>query len=417
MRAGLRATAVLAAVLGAGASQGAEQQEVQRLETRRSAEVGQYLIDGRGRTLYRFTKDTRGEGGAQAKSNCRNACATAWPPALADAPPAAAEGAKPGKTALIPRDGKQQVTYDGWPLYHFVGDAGQGQATGQGVEEFGGTWHLVATGDGSGTPADPFARLDLKGPECVRHDPERHRYLVSNINGKMRGADDNGFISRVAPDGMADLKWIAGGRNRVTLNAPKGMQLSDGTLYVADIDHLRMFDAKTGAPKGAVAIEGARFLNDMTIAEDGIVYLTDSGTKDAPGAVYRVDTDGSYRAIAEGRDLHRPNGIDFDPQGRLIVVTFAADEVMTMSTEGEILDRTKLGAGQLDGLVVREDGTRLVSSWKGKHVVRLSPDGQAETLLTGLTQPACFDVDAERGLLLVPEVKKNRVTVAPLPAE
>ena len=334
---------------------------------------------------------------------------------LADAAPAAAGGAAAAKVALIPRDGRRQLTYDGWPRYHFVGDSGTGEATGQGAEAFGGTWHLVSTGDGAGGGFDPFARLDLEAPECVRHDPERDRYLVSNINGEMTAADDNGFITRVGPDGMADLKWIAGGRNGVTLNAPKGMELSGGTLHVADIDHLRMFDAETGASRGAVAIEGARFLNDMAVTDDGVVYLTDSGTKDIPGAVYRVDPDGSYRAIADGRDLHRPNGIDLDGRGRLIVVTFAADEVLTMSTEGDILDRQTLGAGQLDGLVVRENGARLVSSWKGKHVVRLSPEGQAETLLTGLTQPACFDIDVERGLLLVPEVKENRVTVAPLP--
>ena len=108
-----------------------------------------------------------------------------------------------------------------------------------------------------------FAGMAFKGPECVRYDPAHDRYLVSNINGEMLGVDGNGFISRLAADGTGQLKWIESGKNGVTLNAPKGMAIADGKIYVADIDHVRIFDAETGKPVDALEITGAKFLNAL----------------------------------------------------------------------------------------------------------------------------------------------------------
>ncbi len=89
-------------------------------------------------------------------------------------------------------------------------------------------------------------------------------YLVSNINGAPLDKDGNGFISRLAPDGsVLDLKWIDGGAPGVALDAPKGMAIAGGVLYVADITELRMFDASSGEPMGSVEVPGSTFLNDV----------------------------------------------------------------------------------------------------------------------------------------------------------
>jgi len=128
-----------------------------------------------------------------------------------------------------------------------------------------------------------------------------------------------------------------------------------------------------------------------------------------------VTADGKVAAIAKGRDLNRPNGIDFDSDGNLVVVTFGADEVMILSPKGKILSKRSLGAGQLDGLIVRGDGSVLVTSWEGKHIVRLDPSGDAETIVTGVSKPACFEVDEAHGRLLIPEVRENRIAIANLP--
>lgn len=106
-------------------------------------------------------------------------------------------------------------------------------------------------------------------PESVLYDAETDTYLVSNINGAPLDKDNNGYIAELSPDGKTvNAKLIEGGKNKVTLNAPKGSALVGGVLYVADIDTVRMFDRKTGAPKGEIALKGATFANDVAGGPD-----------------------------------------------------------------------------------------------------------------------------------------------------
>jgi len=95
------------------------------------------LTSGSGRAIYLWAKDT---GDASA---CTGACASAWPPVTGTA--TAAGSAKASDLGTITRsDGTKQVTYDGHPLYYFVGDSGPGTATGQGSDNFGAKWWLVS---------------------------------------------------------------------------------------------------------------------------------------------------------------------------------------------------------------------------------------------------------------------------------
>lgn len=406
---------ILAATLVTALAGSAGAQEM-TIGTRISADSGRYLTDADGRALYRFSTDGPAQGAESIA--CTGPCTNAYRPVLVDGLPSSREPVQRSLLGTVERpDGGSQLTYAGSPLYRYVGDQGQGATAAADMRVFGGIWRLVAPTD---RPAEPpalagrFEGLELKSPECVRHDREHDRYLVSNINGGMRVADNNGFITLIAGEGLAELKWIEGGRNGATLNAPKGMEIDGTELHVADIDHLRTFDLATGAPLRAVQIDDAEFLNDIAVAETGEIYVTDTGVDPASGAIFRIAADGSVTKIAGGAPYGRPNGIGFGPDGNLVVVTFAANEVLLISREGDILGRRTLDQGQLDGLVVTDGGTVLVSSWAGHHIARLNREGQSEVLVTGLTQPACFDFLPEHNLLLVPEVKLNRVTVVAL---
>src|SRR5438552_2929931 len=136
-------------------------------------------------------------------------------------------------------------------------------------------------------------------PESVLHDPAQDIYFVSNINGGPTTKDNNGFISRVRPDGAVEnLKFIEGGHGGATLNAPKGLALRGDTLWVADIDMVRSFDAKTGAPRDSVSLAslGAVFLYDIAIAQTGALYIADTGIRfDDVGNVLHPGPDRSYR--------------------------------------------------------------------------------------------------------------------------
>jgi len=99
------------------------------------------LTSAKGFTLYSFAPDT------PTKSNCNGTCAQNWPPVKG---PAAASGVT-GTFGTIKRsDGSVQATFDGHPLYTFVGDTAPGQAKGNGLNVAGGVWHEITT---SGTAA------------------------------------------------------------------------------------------------------------------------------------------------------------------------------------------------------------------------------------------------------------------------
>jgi predicted lipoprotein with Yx(FWY)xxD motif len=93
----------------------------------------QVLTDSQGKTLYWFAPDT------STKSNCSGSCATYWPPVKG---PVTAGSGVTGTLGTITRsDGTTQATYDGHPLYTYVGDTAPGQAKGNGLNLSGGLWY------------------------------------------------------------------------------------------------------------------------------------------------------------------------------------------------------------------------------------------------------------------------------------
>jgi predicted lipoprotein with Yx(FWY)xxD motif len=101
--------------------------------------LGRILVNSNGRTLYLFKADSR------RKSACFGACATAWPPLLATGKPTAGTGLTASKVGTITRSGRErQVTYNGHPLYLFIGDKKPGDVHGQGVTAFGAAWFALS---------------------------------------------------------------------------------------------------------------------------------------------------------------------------------------------------------------------------------------------------------------------------------
>jgi len=115
-------------------------------------------------------------------------------------------------------------------------------------------------------------------PENLVYDSVADVFLVSNMgSGDATAHDNNGFISRVAPNGhVLSLRWIAGGEHGVNLDAPKGLAIHGDTLAVADLGSVHLFDRRSGAPLGSVAVSGL-VLNDVAFAPDGSLWITDTG--------------------------------------------------------------------------------------------------------------------------------------------
>jgi predicted lipoprotein with Yx(FWY)xxD motif len=134
------AAAALAAVTGGAGSTGpkvVERAEAKTL-TVRSTQFGRILFDGRGQALYAFTRDRRG-----GPSQCYGECAKAWPVYFKKGAFRAGSGVKRGEIGTTRRrDGRLQVTYNGWPLY-FYAHEGPREVKCQNVEGFGGLWLVV----------------------------------------------------------------------------------------------------------------------------------------------------------------------------------------------------------------------------------------------------------------------------------
>ncbi|MFD6567116.1 hypothetical protein [Micromonospora profundi] len=110
-----------------------------QLNATASDDIGTYVADGQGRTLYRFDKDTA----KPSKSNCNGDCAKTWPPLLVKGGGQIyPSGINPKLVGYVERaDGTCQVTIGGWPVYLFDKDAKPGDINGQGV---GGTWFAIS---------------------------------------------------------------------------------------------------------------------------------------------------------------------------------------------------------------------------------------------------------------------------------
>lgn len=153
--------------------------------------------------------------------------------------------------------------------------------------------------------------LGFEQPESALFDTAGSRIIVSNIVGNPGDADGNGYLSVLSLEGkVAAQHWIDG------MDAPKGMAISDGKLYVADITHVRVVDLDSGKLLSTIDVPNAVFLNDMTADASGKVYVTDM----LADAIYRIDGVKAELLVKDAA-LASPNGV-FADGGRLIVASW-----------------------------------------------------------------------------------------------
>lgn len=256
----------------------------------------------------------------------------------------------------------------------------------------------------------------IQTPESVLYDAAGDRYLVSNINGSPDGVDNNGYITEVSPEGkVVKAKFIEGGAGKTKLDAPKGSGIYNGIFYVTDITVVRKFDAKTGAPKGDIPIKDSKFLNDLAIAPDGRIFVSDTAVKaGAKGleptggdAVYEISKSGKVKTLAKSADLHGPNGLAFLDK-KLVCVSLNSDEAYGLDDKGALTDVTHLPKGGLDGVIALGDNL-LISSWAGSAVYRGKLGGTFEAVLFGVKSPADIGYDTKRNRVLVPHFTENSI--------
>ncbi|HUU67295.1 MAG TPA: hypothetical protein VMW57_08460 [Methyloceanibacter sp.] len=238
---------------------------------------------------------------------------------------------------------------------------------------------------GTAAAAEPKLLWEAKGlaqPESVVYDPVTDVFYVSNINGAVMQKDGNGFITRIKPDGtILERVWLKG------LNAPTGMALRDRTLYVADVDELVEVNAAAGRVAKRHKAKGAIFLNDVAIAEDGTVYVSDTPMN----TIWRLN-DGMFEPWLANDDLNGPNGLLVQGD-KLIVASFGRMPgqgqkqehagLLAVNLEDQTIENLGQGepVGNLDGLEPLAPGIYLVTDWAAGALYQIDAKGKVDRLI------------------------------------
>jgi len=215
---------------------------------------------------------------------------------------------------------------------------------------------------------------------------------------------------------------VRGDGARVVLHSPKGMAIHGDTLWVADIDALRGFDRHTGATLATIDFtpQHAVLLNDVAVAPDGTLRVTDTGivmspkgvVHTGPDRIFAVGPGGAVSVAAEGLQLRQPNGVTWDAAAkRWVVVSFDAfvGEVAAMPADmstRQLLHQSKLG--HFDGVEALPNGTILYTSWADSSIHALAGTTD-HRVVREVQEPADIGIDTRRGVLAIPLSTLGRV--------
>ncbi len=229
--------------------------------------------------------------------------------------------------------------------------------------------------------------------ESVLYDGENQKLYVSNISGKPTEKDGNGFISTLSLDGkIENLKWATG------LNAPKGMGIFDGHLYVTDIDRIVAFDLASGEMVKEYTPEKAEFLNDIAVS-DKAVYISDMKL----GLIHKIEGE-ELSTIAS--NVGGINGL-LVKGNYLMTLDGKGLRGLDLSTNEFMMVNDSVTGG--DGLTMLNDSTYIASRWKGE--IYYVTGNKAHLLMStdGKSQTADIGLNASEKILYVPTFFSNKV--------
>jgi len=252
---------------------------------------------------------------------------------------------------------------------------------------------------------------NLNTPESVLYDTQRDIVFLSNVNGAPTDKDNEGYLSVLNLQGeMLNKYWVTG------LNAPKGLGIYNDILYVTDIDTLLGININNGRIEQRYYASEAKFLNDIIIDANGIVYVSDMGTS----TIYRL-MDNKFTIWLQDDKLENPNGLYLE-NDHLIVASWGrmADEssmnalghLKIVSIKNKSINSLGDGTpvGNLDGIEADGNGNFYVTDWVEGALFLIQRNGQAEKLLDFPQGSADHDVVLDKQIMMIPKMMEDKLT-------
>ncbi|WP_417542686.1 PQQ-dependent sugar dehydrogenase [Methylophaga thalassica] len=276
--------------------------------------------------------------------------------------------------------------------------------------------YRVSYGDDNASSTDATSQsnsktiTDLRMPESAIAAPDG-RVFVTEI-GEFGKAGD-GKVTVIDKSGQKTT--LATG-----LNDPKGIDLWNNELYIADVDHVVKVDMKGDITVIAKAKDFPGkpvFLNDMEIDGNGTLYVSDSGTDDGENAgIYQITQAGKVSEILDDKSaIKRPNGLLMDGNDTLLVADFGTGDLYRANISSGKTEALNKGFGGADGLVRDSKGYLYVSDWQNGKVWQLvEPKATPQLLSDDFVSAADISLSADGQYLMVPDMKGSKLVYLPI---
>lgn len=256
----------------------------------------------------------------------------------------------------------------------------------------------------------------LAMPESSIAHPDG-RIFITEIGGF--GTNGDGKVTILNADGSTST--LADG-----LNDPKGIDLYNNQLYVADVDQvvrIGLDGVKTVIAKPSDFQDKPIFLNDIEIDGSGNVYVSDSGDDNGKhGAIYKITPAGKVIQIINDKSgIKRPNGLLMDGPNKLLVADFGTGKLFSVVFDGNaVKPKGKVtllnsGFGGADGLIRDADGILYISDWAGGKVWQLSePKATPQLITEGHQSAADISLSVDGKFILMPDMKAGQLIPIPI---
>lgn len=236
---------------------------------------------------------------------------------------------------------------------------------------------------------------NLAVPESVLYSATEKSLFVSLIDGAGNAKDGKGGIAVLNTDGsIKNAKWIE------DLNAPKGLALYKKTLYVADIDAVVSIDISSGKIINKLEIENAIFLNDVTVDNKGVVYVSDTRAN----KIYCIKNGRSELYL---QNVTNANGLKWIDKELYVLANtelWKIDEKKNISVLAKGFEKSG------DGLEQLKNGDFIVSCWAGL-IYYVKANGEIRKLqdVQGQMNTADLGYNEKENLIYVPTFNHNSV--------